>query len=93
MRQKLWLKGSVVLDLVWLALAREDLLAIVDYISDDNPDAGTALIGTANVFLYQSALFVPIIGTAKEPLSGQPTQPLSGQPTYFFIKVRYLFYA
>lgn len=27
------------LELEWLALARGDLLAIVDYISDDNPDA------------------------------------------------------
>lgn len=26
-------------ELEWLALARADLLAIVDYISDDNPDA------------------------------------------------------
>lgn len=26
-------------ELKWLALARADLLAIVDYISDDNPDA------------------------------------------------------
>jgi len=28
-----------VLELEWLALARADILAIVDYISDDNPDA------------------------------------------------------
>lgn len=27
------------LELEWLALARADILAIVDYISDDNPDA------------------------------------------------------
>jgi hypothetical protein len=26
-------------ELVWLELARTDLLGIVDYISDDNPDA------------------------------------------------------
>ena len=26
-------------ELEWLALARADLLAIIDYISDDNPDA------------------------------------------------------
>lgn len=32
------------LDLLWLALAREDLLAIVDYISDDNPDAALHLL-------------------------------------------------
>ena len=30
-------------ELVWLKLARADLLAIVDYISDDNPDAAQRL--------------------------------------------------
>lgn len=30
-------------ELVWLELARADLLAIVDYISDDNPDAAQRL--------------------------------------------------
>ncbi len=30
-------------ELRWLALARSDLLAIVDYISDDNPDAAQRL--------------------------------------------------
>ena len=33
------------LDLVWLALAREDLLTIVDYISDDNSGAALHLLG------------------------------------------------
>jgi toxin ParE1/3/4 len=32
-----------VAELRWLALARSDLLAIVDYISDDNPDAAQRL--------------------------------------------------
>ena len=32
------------LDLVWLSLAREDLLAIVDYISEENPDAALHLL-------------------------------------------------
>lgn len=31
------------LELVWLKFARTDLLAIVDYISDDNPDAAQRL--------------------------------------------------
>jgi plasmid stabilization system protein ParE len=31
--------GSAVPELEWLELARADLLGIVDYISDDNPDA------------------------------------------------------
>lgn len=35
--------GSAVLDLEWKAAALADLLAIVDYISDDNPDAAQAL--------------------------------------------------
>ena len=30
-------------ELAWLELARADLLAIVDYISDDNPDAAQRL--------------------------------------------------
>ena len=34
---------SDVLDLEWKATAIADLLAIVDYISDDNPDAAQAL--------------------------------------------------
>lgn len=32
-------KSAVVPELEWLELARTDLLGIVDYISDDNPDA------------------------------------------------------
>ena len=32
------------LDMVWLSLAREDLLAIVDYISEENPDAALHLL-------------------------------------------------
>jgi toxin ParE1/3/4 len=32
-------KSVAVLELRWLDLARRDLLGIVDYISDDNPDA------------------------------------------------------
>ena len=35
--------GSVVPDLEWKATAIADLLAIIDYISDDNPDAAQAL--------------------------------------------------
>lgn len=35
--------GSAVLDLEWKAAALADLLAIVDHISDDNPDAAQAL--------------------------------------------------
>lgn len=35
--------GSAVLDLEWKAAALADLLAIVDFISDDNPDAAQAL--------------------------------------------------
>lgn len=31
-------------DLEWTALAVADLMAIVDYISDDNPDAAFALM-------------------------------------------------
>ena len=31
-------------DLLWTAAATADLLAIVDYISDDNPDAALALM-------------------------------------------------
>lgn len=31
-------------DLLWTAAASADLLAIVDYISDDNPDAALALM-------------------------------------------------
>ena len=34
---------SVVRKLEWTALARADLLAIIDYISDDNPDAAQHL--------------------------------------------------
>lgn len=34
---------SVVRRLEWTSLARADLLAIVDYISDDNPDAAQHL--------------------------------------------------
>jgi addiction module RelE/StbE family toxin len=33
------MESAAVVKLVWLELARADLLAIVDYISDDNPDA------------------------------------------------------
>ena len=36
--------GSAVPDLEWKASAVADLLAIVDYISDDNPDAALALM-------------------------------------------------
>lgn len=35
--------GSAVLDLEWKTAALADLLAIVDYISDGNPDAAQAL--------------------------------------------------
>lgn len=35
--------GSVLPNLEWKATAIADLLAIVDYISDDNPDAAQAL--------------------------------------------------
>jgi len=37
------LTGSAVSDLEWKATAIADLLAIVDYISDDNPSAAQAL--------------------------------------------------
>tara|TARA_R100001143_G_C3263046_1_gene88646 strand:- start:260 stop:550 length:291 start_codon:yes stop_codon:yes gene_type:complete len=37
------LTGSVVPDLEWKATAIADLLAIIDYISDDNPDAAQSL--------------------------------------------------
>lgn len=36
--------GSAVPDLEWKASAVADLMAIVDYISDDNPDAALALM-------------------------------------------------
>ena len=36
--------GSAVPDLEWKASAGADLMAIVDYISDDNPDAAIALM-------------------------------------------------
>jgi addiction module RelE/StbE family toxin len=36
--------GSAVPDLEWKASAVADLMAIVDYISDDNPDAAIALM-------------------------------------------------
>ena len=40
MRHKRWsTRSAVVPELEWLELARTDLLGIVDYISDDNPDA------------------------------------------------------
>src|SRR5689334_3757129 len=35
--------GSAVVELEWLESAREDLLAIVEYIADDNPDAAQRL--------------------------------------------------
>lgn len=36
--------GSVVPELKWTAPAVDDLMTIVDYISDDNPDAAAALM-------------------------------------------------
>jgi toxin ParE1/3/4 len=36
--------GNAVPDLEWKASAVADLMAIVDYISDDNPDAALALM-------------------------------------------------
>jgi toxin ParE1/3/4 len=38
------LAGSAVLDLEWKESAIADLIAIIDYISDDNPDAADALM-------------------------------------------------
>ncbi len=46
MRPRPWWRGSGVagLRLEWSKAARADLLAILDYISDDNPDAAARLI-------------------------------------------------
>ena len=43
MKHKLLLMGNVVPVLSWRETARADLLAIVEYIADDNPDAAQAL--------------------------------------------------
>lgn len=45
MRRRRCSTGSAVRVLEWRAAARADLLAILDYISDDNPDAAQKLKG------------------------------------------------
>jgi|TARA_R110000744_G_scaffold20818_2_gene54451 addiction module RelE/StbE family toxin len=68
-------------DLEWKAVAVADLMAIVDYISDDNPDAASALMDD-----IQDKVF----GLLTHPRSGRPgrvndTRELVIRPNYIVV--------
>lgn len=71
------------LELEWLELARADLLAIVDYISDDNPDAAQRLKDD----IEAKAEKLPEFSRMGRPgRISEPENSLSGQITYLYIK-------
>lgn len=68
-------------DPVWKDAARADLLAIIDYISDDNPDAALALLDEVEKRVAR---------LAQQPRSGRPgrmsgTRELVVQPNYIVV--------
>ena len=66
-------------ELVWLELARTDLLGIVDYISDDNPDAAQRVKDDIEMKAKKLSEFPKIGARAKlkAPLNSSPGRTIS----------------
>ncbi len=68
-------------DLVWTASASDDLMAIVDYISEDNPDAAMTLLQEIEDKVAQ----IPVFHARGRPGRVKGTRELVVRPNYVVV--------